>query len=76
VTDAAVLARIEGGTFPDWLAAIGTVGALAFALVLFARDREDRRRAQASRIVCWLVAEPTMSSFTPGIDLSTTRCRP
>jgi hypothetical protein len=71
VSDPVVLARIDWGTAPDWLAAIGTVGALAFALVLFARDQEDRRRAQASRVVSWLVVEPTMSSVTPGVDLPT-----
>jgi hypothetical protein len=72
VTDAAVLARIELGTFPDWLAAFGTAAALAFALVLFARDQEDRRRAQASRVVCWLVVEPTTSSWTPATGGQTT----
>jgi hypothetical protein len=52
---------VEYGTLPDWLAGAGTVGALAVALVLLAQDlrarrevEEDRRRAQASRVVCWL----------------------
>jgi hypothetical protein len=66
------MVAVNYGTLPDWLAAIGTVGALAFALVLFARDQEDRRRAQARRVVCWLVVEPTTSSFRPGIEGPTT----
>ena len=65
MTDATVLAQIEWGSTADWLAAIGTVGALAVALLLFGRDQEDRRRAQARRVVSWLVVEPTMSSWTP-----------
>jgi hypothetical protein len=72
VTSSPLLAHIVWGPAPDWLAAIGTVGALLVALVLFARDQEDRRRAQASRVVCWLVVEPTTSIWTPGIDLPTT----
>lgn len=54
---------MEYGTVPDWLAGVGTVGALVVALVLLSHDRrarreveEERRRAQASRVVCWLEA--------------------
>jgi hypothetical protein len=54
---------VEYGTVPDWLAGAGTVGALVVALVLLSHDlrarrevEEERRRAQASRVVCWLEA--------------------
>jgi len=29
---------------------------------------EDRRHAQASRVVCWLVEVPTTSTFTPTLS--------
>lgn len=49
----ALVLRIDGGSFPDWLAAIGTVGALGFAMWLFAREQYDRRRAQARLVAAW-----------------------
>jgi hypothetical protein len=45
-----VFAHIVWGPAPDWLTAIGTVGAFAVALVLLGREQEDRRRAQARRV--------------------------
>jgi hypothetical protein len=58
---------VEYGTLPDWLAGAGTVGALAVALVLLAHDlrarrevEEDRRWAQAGRVVCWLESVETV----------------
>jgi hypothetical protein len=55
---------VELGDLPEWLAAIGTVGALGGALWQIrvernrriaqdARDREERRREQARKIACW-----------------------
>jgi hypothetical protein len=72
---------VEYGTLPDWLAGAGTVGALAVALVLLSQDlrarrevEEDRRRAQASRVVCWLESADSVETWTPsGGGTSTTR---
>lgn len=54
---------LQWGNVPEWLAAIGTVGALAVALFLLKQEIDDRRRAKskaqqwpASGIVAW--AEP------------------
>jgi hypothetical protein len=66
---------VEYGTLPDWLAGAGTVGALAVALVLLAQDlrarrevEEERRRAQASRVVCWPESAKTvMQELPPGV---------
>jgi hypothetical protein len=62
------------GTIPDWIAALGTVFAFLVALRLLFKElearreyEEDRRRAQASRVVCWLEQAPTISSFTPSM---------
>jgi hypothetical protein len=64
---------VEYGTLPDWLAGAGTVGALAVALFLLSQDlrarrevEEDRRRAQASRVVCWLESAEDVSEPLPG----------
>jgi hypothetical protein len=60
------------GTIPDWIAALGTVAAFLVALRLLAKElaarreyEEDRRRAQASRVVCWLEVAPSTATFTP-----------
>jgi hypothetical protein len=70
--DPLVVLRVEYGTLPDWLAGAGTVGALAVALVLLSQDlrarrevEEERRRAQASRVVCWLESVEDTADFTP-----------
>jgi hypothetical protein len=62
------------GTIPDWIAALGTVAAFLVALRLLAKElasrreyEEDRRRAQASRVVCWLEIAPTTSTFNPSM---------
>jgi hypothetical protein len=48
------------GTLPDWLAALGTVGAFAVTYALLRKeqqarreDQDDRRRAQARLIAAW-----------------------
>jgi hypothetical protein len=41
------------GSLPDWLAAIGTVGALFVSLGLLREDRRLRAVAQAARISVW-----------------------
>jgi hypothetical protein len=51
--DPLAVAAVEYGTVADWLAAVGTVGALAFALWLFAREQFDRHRAQARLVSAW-----------------------
>lgn len=60
------------GTIPDWIAALGTVLAFFVALRLLFKElaarreyEEDRRRAQAGRVVCWLEVAPATMSFTP-----------
>lgn len=63
---------VAWGTFPDWIAAIGTAGAFAAGGVLLvkelrvqrARD-EDSRRAQASKVTAW-AGESVSSVTTPG----------
>jgi hypothetical protein len=52
------------GTLPEWIAALGTVGALAFVAVGLHREREARQRderdrdaAQARLIVAWPLDE-------------------
>ncbi|GJM38421.1 MAG: hypothetical protein DHS20C19_17880 [Acidimicrobiales bacterium] len=42
-------------TAADWLAAIGTVGALMTAILVLARDTLDRRRNQARKVNAWAV---------------------
>jgi hypothetical protein len=66
------------GTIPDWIAALGTVAAFLVALRLLAKElaarreyEEDRRRAQASRVVCWLEEAPTTASYTPSMTTPT-----
>jgi hypothetical protein len=56
-----LLAQAEWGTVPDSVTAFGTLAAFAVALRLLAKEltarreyEEDRRRAQASRVICWL----------------------
>jgi len=70
--DPLTVLSVEYGTVPDWLAGTGTVGALAVALVLLSQDlrarrevEEDRRRAQASRVVCWLESVKTVVDPLP-----------
>jgi hypothetical protein len=41
------------GSVPDWLAAVGTVGALFFSLTLHRENRRMRTREQAARISVW-----------------------
>jgi hypothetical protein len=41
------------GSIPEWLAAIGTVGALFLSLLLLREDRRLRTVAQAARISVW-----------------------
>ncbi len=44
---------VDWGTVPDWLAAVGTVGAFAATLVILALDRRRSRRAPAAGLVLW-----------------------
>ena len=39
-----VLGSIDSGLWPDWLAAVGTVGTLVIAVLVLARESGDRRR--------------------------------
>lgn len=52
-----MLGSVEWGTFPEWLSAVGTVGALILAFVLLNREMvagrqaaQDRRREQAAQV--------------------------
>jgi hypothetical protein len=56
-----VIDAIAWGSLPEWIAAIGTVGALAVALVLLKAELDDARlrrgeevRAQARRVLAWI----------------------
>ena len=64
---------VQLGDLPEWLAAVGTVGALGGALWQIrvernrrlaqdAHDREENRREQARKIACW----PGESEDVPG----------
>jgi hypothetical protein len=62
---------VAWGTIPDWLAAVGTVGALGVALVLLAKELrarreaiEDRVREHARYVAAWLGEQPSSS---PGL---------
>ena len=53
--------RVQFGTFPEWFAAVGTVGALAVSLWLLKQqhdDRQDERRekrsSQARQVSIWV----------------------
>lgn len=46
-------AELDWGSVPDWLAAVGTVGAFAATLVILALDRRRARRAPAAGLVLW-----------------------
>ena len=55
-----LLAKVEWGTIPDWLAAFGTLAAFAVALRLLAKElavrreaEEDRRSEQARLVSTW-----------------------
>ena len=59
---------VAWGTVPDWLAAVGTVGALGVALVLLAKElrarreaSEDRVREHARYVAAWLDEPPSSS---------------
>lgn len=54
------MANVDWGSAPDWLAAIGTVGALGVALYLLRQEMQERRRslkradrAPADQIFAW-----------------------
>ncbi|MEJ2862549.1 hypothetical protein [Actinomycetospora flava] len=51
--------RTDLGNLPAWVAAIGTVGTLTAAVLVIDRERQDRRRAQAEKVGCWVsLSEP------------------
>jgi hypothetical protein len=45
--------RLDWGSLPAWVAAIGTVGTLAFTLMLVRRELRDRRAEQARLVNAW-----------------------
>ncbi|GEM_PF-1285582 len=47
------VAGIEPGSWADWFAAVGTVGALAATAVIYAWDRRRARRALADDLNAW-----------------------
>ena len=68
------MSDVAWGTFPDWIAAIGTVGALLVGGRLLlkelrvqrARD-EDARRAQASKVSAWIVVHGAYGQTQPNV---------
>jgi hypothetical protein len=54
VTALLLLADDRWGTLPDWLAAVGTVGAFGITYLLLRKEQEDRRQAQARLVSAWL----------------------
>jgi hypothetical protein len=46
--------RLQFGTVPDWIAAIGTTLAFFVAFMVFSLDLSERRRRQASQVAIWL----------------------
>ena len=59
---------LNWGSVPDWLAAVGTIGAFAATLVILGLDRRRSRRSLAVGLALW-----TTRSFrsTPGADKQT-----
>jgi hypothetical protein len=62
------------GTLPDWLAAVGTVGAFIAGLRLLQKELdarrealEDRRRAQARLVAAWTDMQPVPGMLGPPI---------
>lgn len=53
----AIIAQLNWGSVPDWLAAIGTIGAVIVALFFAGRDGRERsnreRRRQAEGLTTW-----------------------
>jgi hypothetical protein len=58
-----VVGTIQWGDVPTWVAALGTVGAVAVALVLAGRDGRRRiaqeRRRQAELVTAWVTDDAT-----------------
>lgn len=46
---------MDGSSGADWIAAIGTAGALLIGMFVLALEQRDRRRAQARQINAWAV---------------------
>ena len=44
---------VEWGAFPEWLEAVGTLGALSFALFQYRNYLGDQARQQASKVSVW-----------------------
>jgi hypothetical protein len=49
------VASLEWGSVAEWFAAVGTVGALYFSLVLFVAERRRIRRAPADAFTTWSI---------------------
>lgn len=45
--------KIDPGSWADWFAAVGTVGALAVTAIIYAQDRRRARRALADDLNAW-----------------------
>lgn len=66
---------VNWGSFPDWVAAIGTVGALVAAVLVFAfelahrrTERKDAEKDQARQLAAWIVRQeeaPLTSNRSP-----------
>lgn len=67
---------INWGSVPDWVGAVGTVGALAAAVMVFAaelrhrrEERKDAEKDQARLVAAWIEgpAESTITSSNPEV---------
>ena len=62
---------MDWGSVPEWVAAIGTVGALLLGIGLFARERSISRRKSVDDLVTWL-SWREISDREQGVRLETT----
>lgn len=64
------------GTLPDWVSAVGTLGAFAVALMLLARElaertrrREQDERHQAQLVSAWVIDPPPRGGSVRNVDI-------
>ena len=69
---------VQLGNLAEWAAAVGTIAAVATALLQVAKERQQReddrslasereRKLQASRVSAWVLSGPTMTESRPAI---------
>lgn len=50
--------QLQFGSLPDWLAAVGTVGAFLLTYLLLRSQLEDRAKGQAHSVAAWVSGRP------------------